>query len=240
MGSQRPRETTARAQEALWRERSQHADLEQRQTLCKLQAEAAEQRDAAAAAEERAGAAAQEATQLRAQLDAARQVPEQQHGDEAPPAHATANGHTENGAVSAEDQVMELAAAAQQGMFGQKVCEVQSRASAGLISHLSQLLVRRWPMSATNTACFVVRKPSTLPSACAQVAEFKQRLVRAKKQVMALKKQAADATEERDAALAELTALREAQPAGVWIPLRAICRSADLHKCVPAAAWSAR
>ena len=47
------------------------------------------------------------------------------------------------------------------------------------------------------------------------MAEFKQRLVRAKKQVMALKKQAADAAEERDAALAELNALRDSQLAGV-------------------------
>ena len=55
------------------------------------------------------------------------------------------------------------------------------------------------------------------------MAEFKQRLVRAKKQVMALKKQAADAAEERDAARSELAALRDSHPAGV--------HAASLNSC---------
>ena len=56
----------------------------------------------------------------------------------------------------------------------------------------------------------------------AQVAELKQRLVRAKKQVMALKKQAADAADERDAALTELAALRSAASAPS-LPFAASC-----------------
>jgi len=62
------------------------------------------------------------------------------------------------------------------------------------------------------------------------VAEFKQRLVRAKKQVMALKKQAADAADERDAARAELAALRDAQPAGTHLDIA-------LRLCIPKIAY---
>ena len=73
-----------------------------------LQADLAEQRDAAAAAESRAASTAEEAAQLRAELQAARSAPQQQQSaDEAPAVHAAANGHAENGAVSAEEQVMD-------------------------------------------------------------------------------------------------------------------------------------
>ena len=73
---------------------------------CTPQAELAEQREAAAAAEGRAEAAARESAQLRAELEAARALaPQRQSADEAP--HAAANGHAENGAMSAEEQVMD-------------------------------------------------------------------------------------------------------------------------------------
>ena len=72
-----------------------------------LQADLAQQREAAVAAESRATAAAEETAQLRAELEAARSAPQhRQQSEEVPAAHATGNGHAENGAVSAEEQVM--------------------------------------------------------------------------------------------------------------------------------------
>ncbi len=57
-------------------------------------------------AESRAAATAEETVQLRAELEAARSAPQQrQQSAELPAAHAIANGHVENGAVSAEEQV---------------------------------------------------------------------------------------------------------------------------------------
>ncbi len=72
-----------------------------------LQADLAQHQEAAAAAETRAAAASEETAQLRAELEATRSAPQQrQQSEEVPAAHAIANGHAENGAVSAEEQVM--------------------------------------------------------------------------------------------------------------------------------------
>jgi len=73
---------------------------------------------------------------------------------------------------------------------------------------------------------------------CRQVAEFKQRLVRAKKQVMALKKQAADTADERDAARAELAALRDAPPAGVHSCIASVLRWQTCKVHSSAQVWS--
>ena len=75
--------------------------------LWNLQAELAEQREAAAAAELRASVATEEAAALRSRLDAERVAPPKpQHADDAPVPHAASNGHVDNGAaVAPEEQV---------------------------------------------------------------------------------------------------------------------------------------